>query len=344
MLPGIEDRLIDAPGIPDNLWSTDLSRSEGNNFEVQVYDRKFILQGIPDHVLPYLRRMDMGEVFIEPSETITIPIYRSPYPQYNSTEFSGRTYQIKFSFDGDLISFYGYFFAARFSIETLELKVVFADARSQDLANDFENFLRIISSLYLQFQDIYLFHSSAVSVEEDTFVFFGPQDSGKSTMALMAPEGSEVLGDDLNALVLDSGQLFIASVPFPSEVTQIRPVMKKPVTAMFRLIKDTEPSFESLSDARKVATLYGSMPVLNMVPDCLPLLQKGIEAILSVVPVCSLHFPKNKEVYTWLKQNLKKQKEKHATSKSPAQTRRLSTQEKSQSAPWSTTTPESGQR
>ncbi|HPR64918.1 MAG TPA: hypothetical protein PK014_11920 [Thermoanaerobaculia bacterium] len=303
-LPGFNACLIDRPGIPSDLWSSSSQPAGDETFELQVYDLTFRLRGIPSEVLPHLDRLRMGPSEIPSRRYLDIDAIQSPHPQFNSPELTGLTYTINFDVGEDAITFFGYYFAARFFLNAKTFQLFLAPSDPETLARDVENFLRVSTSLYLQFEQVFLFHSSAVCTGDHTFGFFGPHAAGKSTIALLAPEGTLVLGDDLNALVVKSARVHIISVPFPSEVTTLRPIVDRPVTALFRLVQSPEFGFKALSHSRKFAALIGSMPVLNKMPDCMPLLKASIETLIDTVPICELHFSKRKEIYPWIEANL----------------------------------------
>lgn len=303
MQPGFESRIIERPGVPRSLWNAPRERFGDRDLSIQVCTKRFRLEGIAAEIFPHLDRLKMGDSEISADTVVSIPVWRSSVPQFNNFQISGREYMIDFDVREEEIFFHGYYFAACFDRKTRLFDLFLAEARPEVLGVELENFFRIASSLYLQFEDIFLFHSSAVSLKGRTFVFFGPQNAGKSTIALLAPEDSLILGDDLNALLKEPEHVWIASVPFPSEVTAIRPVVKRPVTAMFRLVKDSRFSFEPMTFSKKFAALYGSMPVLNKIPDCLPTVRKSIEEIIERVPICSVHFSKDREIYPWIIEN-----------------------------------------
>jgi len=303
-LPDLDSKLIDKPGVPAGLWSAPRVLWGASDFRIQAYNVEFVIHGLKEDVIPTLDYLKMGHVEIPIQKQIKISVWKSPYPQFNNIPISGNIYSVGFDHDPPFVTFFGYFYAARFNVQSREIDLFMADAQPKVLTGEVENFLRVSTSLYFISEKIFPFHSSAVSVSDETFVFFGPHNAGKSTLALLAPENSLVLGDDLNALLLREDGIFIASLPFPSEVMRIRPIVERRVTAMFRLVKDSSNFFEPMSDGEKIAALYASMPVYNILPSDMRREQSSLFEISARVPLCRLHFSKNEEVYPWLLKNL----------------------------------------
>ncbi|MFC1849128.1 hypothetical protein ACFL27_02865 [candidate division CSSED10-310 bacterium] len=302
-MPDLKSRLTEKPGVPDTLWQEAHPLWGDAEFKVQVYTLEFILRGLDTTIISLLHHLQMEEGTIPVRSQIPINVLKSPVSQFKTIYMTDREYRITFENTDSFVLFYGYFFAARFCFETNKIELFLAQAKPETLAAELDNFLRVASSLYLQQQQIFLFHSAAVSVNHSTFVFFGPHNAGKSTMALLSPPASLVLGDDLNALVLKQDGLYVASLPFPSEMIRNRPQLELPVTALFKLEKDEDFYFSSMSPAEKIAALYGSMPVLNQRLDDFTAFREVLLAVSGSVPLCRLHFTLQPEVFSWLLQN-----------------------------------------
>lgn len=71
------------------------------------------------------------------------------------------------------------------------------------------NFLRYLLPLHLLKQNRILFHSSCVVDEKgEAYLFFGPSNAGKTTIAGLCKEGV-ILGDDMNILSFQDGRVFV---------------------------------------------------------------------------------------------------------------------------------------
>lgn len=294
-------------GIPDSLWSSKKKPWGTADYTLQIYDTLFTLEGVPALLIPYLAHLQMGTSEIAVKWKVNITLWKSPVMQFNNAYLTDSSeYRTGLSKRDQFIEFYGYFYAARFCTDTKKIDVFFANADNRVLAGELENFLRIASNLHLQERGVYLFHSSAVTYRESTYVFFGPHNAGKSTIALMSPKDALVLGDDLNALVIgqDPPNCHVVSLPFPSEVTKIRPLIKRPIRSLFRLTKGNTNKILPLSPSHKIAALIGSMPILNKIPEALQAVMPDIHRICRTIPLYELEFHRDGDIYSWITQNL----------------------------------------
>ncbi|MBN2381526.1 hypothetical protein JXQ70_01460 [bacterium] len=296
--------MIDKPGIPADLWSAPRTLWGSSKYHIQAYKVEFVINGLKEEVIRTLDYLKMGQVEVPIEKQVTISVWKSPYPQFNNIPLSGNVYSVGFENDPPYVIYFGYFYAARFNLKTRQIDLFMADAQPKVLTGEVENFLRVSTSLFFISENVFPFHSSAVSLEGETFVFFGPHNAGKSTLAQLAPESSLVLGDDLNALILKEDGVYIASLPFPSEVMRIRPIAERRISALFRIVKDKTNYFEPMSPGEKIGALYASMPVYNVLPSDMRQESSSLFEISVRVPLCRLHFSKDEEVYPWLLKNL----------------------------------------
>src|SRR5690606_24963308 len=129
---------------------------------------------------------------------------KSAHPQFNSRRFTGPTYDLRLTREGTTISFHGYYFACRYDTRSRSAELRFAAARADVHAMELENCLRVLAALVLREVSLFFFHAAAVHWQGRTWLFMGPHDAGKTTLASLAPTDAEVLGDDLNGLLFDA--------------------------------------------------------------------------------------------------------------------------------------------
>lgn len=78
----------------------------------------------------------------------------------------------------------------------------------------FDSLLRIVLSMISIEEDGFLIHSAAIKANGSGYVFFGPSQSGKSTIARFAEKYFEVLSDELNIIRRIDGEFRVFGTPF----------------------------------------------------------------------------------------------------------------------------------
>jgi hypothetical protein len=98
-------------------------------------------------------------------------------------------------------------------------------ATCRDTPYDFESLLRVIWSLLLPRADAALVHACGVRLpgRTDALLAPGPSGAGKTTFARKAPDGADVLSDEVVAICRGSdGTWHLASTPFFGELPRAR--------------------------------------------------------------------------------------------------------------------------
>lgn len=94
----------------------------------------------------------------------------------------------------------------------------------EDFVAILENTLRVTAAYRLFDQGGFLLHSAGVVSKGRAYLFAGRSGAGKTTFARRSlAEGREVLSDDLNAVVLERGELRVRQVPFAGELGMTLP-------------------------------------------------------------------------------------------------------------------------
>lgn len=97
-------------------------------------------------------------------------------------------------------------------------------AAPDDVIAILENTLRVMAAYRLFDRGGLLLHSAGVVSEGRAYLFVGRSGAGKTTFARRSlAEGREVLSDDLNAVVLERGELRVRQVPFAGELGMTLP-------------------------------------------------------------------------------------------------------------------------
>ncbi len=154
-----------------------------------------------------------------------------------------------------------------------------------------ENTLRVMAAYRLFEQGGLLLHSAGVVSKGRAYLFVGRSGAGKTTFARRSlAEGREVLSDDLNAVVLERGELRVRQVPFAGELGMKLPegpLGDAPLAGVFGLAHLDEaeaPAVVSpLTGAEALALLLCAASGINGDPGCQERLMESMARLQSSV-------------------------------------------------------------
>lgn len=115
----------------------------------------------------------------------------------------------------------------------------------------FETFLTAIYAGRLLREGGFLLHAAAIVGSEGAYVFFGPSESGKTTVAGLVGEG--IITDEIAAIRRDGARYRVSGVPWRGQR------LAAPLVALFRLKKARETAFRLLSPVEAVRQLLPSV-------------------------------------------------------------------------------------
>lgn len=150
-----------------------------------------------------------------------------------------------------------------------------------------------------------IIHSAGVAKDGKGYLFFGPPESGKSTIARLSARYS-VLHDDMNLIIFDEKSIYLQGVPFnPKGITLSG--IRVPLAAAFSINKGQFAKIEKLS--------YSEFTGLVLPEIFLPLSlfsnnkQKSFQEVLNItaaiwnsVPCCRLNFRKDPTFWNSIEQ------------------------------------------
>jgi hypothetical protein len=149
--------------------------------------------------------------------------------------------------------------------------------------------LRIITAALAVESGGFLFHGAGIARHGSGCLFFGPSESGKTTVAKYS-ENDLVLNDDLVLLAMENRRWMIHATPF-TNLGQIKPTSSKaPLSAMFRLVKDRKVFLEPVSPAQALAEFIANIPVLTGKLGFTDNLLLRSENLINLIPLYRLHF------------------------------------------------------
>ena len=115
----------------------------------------------------------------------------------------------------------------------------------------FETFLTAIFASRLLGEGGFLLHAAALVDRSGAHVFFGPSESGKTTVAELVREG--VISDEIVAIRRDGDRYRVSGVPWRGQR------LTAPLAGLFRLRKARETSFTPLAPVEAVRQLLPSV-------------------------------------------------------------------------------------
>lgn len=114
-----------------------------------------------------------------------------------------------------------------------------------------ETFLTAIYAGRLLREGGFFLHAAAVVDGSGAHVFFGPSESGKTTVAELVGEG--VITDEIAAIRREGGEYRVSGVPWRGQR------LSAPLAGLFRLRKAWETSFARLAPVEALRQLLGSV-------------------------------------------------------------------------------------
>jgi hypothetical protein len=114
-----------------------------------------------------------------------------------------------------------------------------------------ETFLTAIYAGRLLREGGFFLHAAAIVKPEGAYVFFGPSESGKTTVAELVGEG--VITDEITAIRREGDGYRVSSVPWRGQR------LSAPLAGLFRLQKAGETSFTGLAPVQALRQLLPSV-------------------------------------------------------------------------------------
>jgi hypothetical protein len=173
------------------------------------------------------------------------------------------------------------------------------EVAGEEWASVLENYLRLLAAYRLLAEGGLLLHSAGVTDGMSAWLLLGPAGAGKTTASrLCLAAGAEVLSDDLNAVIFQTGEEggspLVARLPFTGDLgeRQGRPGEpgSYPLQGVVRLRQGSGESLVSLSRASALAALIAAAPYANRDPFRREALLGVCERLALAVPAWELTF------------------------------------------------------
>lgn len=155
----------------------------------------------------------------------------------------------------------------------------------------FDGFLRILYSYLLTSQNGFMLHAAAIVRRDKGYVFFGPSNSGKSTIASLSSEFT-VLGDELIAIRKMSNGYHIFGTPFwDGKNTRLS---IEQIQGFFRLHKGPHFSLHKVSSSQAVQEILTNVEFGVKTPSLVESIFTTSCEIMEKAPCYEMHFtPEN---------------------------------------------------
>ncbi len=135
----------------------------------------------------------------------------------------------------------------------------------------------------------FLYHGAGIIHAGAGWLFFGPSGSGKTTVARCST-GDLILNDDLVLLRKGAQGWTLHSTPF-THPGQNKPTPAEiPLTAMFRLVQDSQVFLETLGRGQTLAEVIANIPIMAGKSEFTSALLGLAENLIDETPIYRLHF------------------------------------------------------
>ena len=167
---------------------------------------------------------------------------------------------------------------------------------SQQPAEEFEYFIRVIYSLIVFRAGGILLHAAGIVQKGKAYIFLGHSGSGKTTVARLSQD-KIILSDDL-VVLLPAGKRWIAhATPFWNPGDDRRFDSHAPTAGLYFLNQAKKVYLEPLNRALAVAETVSNIPIISSDPEKIEELLARCDSILTKVTYHRLNFLPDKSFW-----------------------------------------------
>jgi hypothetical protein len=153
-----------------------------------------------------------------------------------------------------------------------------------------DSIIRIVCSRLSLRSNGLLIHSAGIGVDGRGMVFVGPSESGKSTIAKLAPKSYTVLTDELSLVRKKKGQFWVFGTPFAGFRREFGANFGAPLYAVFLNQKDNTNYLEPVSLSLSLKEVVSNSLLFEADPNRMEDFMKIAEELVSAVPCYKFHF------------------------------------------------------
>lgn len=185
-------------------------------------------------------------------------------------------------------------FRATFDIKKRIIDASFLRYSKLTTHYSFDSLLRILYSIILLENSGFLIHACGISSKGKAYVFAGPSNSGKSTLAQLSLSHAKILSDELIAIRMLNGNFYAFSTPFYGEVGSKKANSKHLLSAIFKIKKGKELILKRLNPKDTALLLLQSVFFFERDINSNTNLLNLISKFSIKVPSFHMVFPKSK--------------------------------------------------
>ena len=164
--------------------------------------------------------------------------------------------------------------------------------------------MRFLCSIMLMKKRGFLLHASAVLDGRSSYIFFGPSESGKTTIARLS-RGKTILTDETAAIARHNRSYKAYATPFFGDYGNVEKNANGPLKAVFFIKKSDRFEHKYLKPGEAVKQLFCNAIRVADDPGISKEMFLSFEDITKKVPFYELHFKKTPEIWRYIHGSVK---------------------------------------
>lgn len=150
--------------------------------------------------------------------------------------------------------------------------------------------LRICYSLVAVVYGGFLLHSAGVAIGEKGYIFYGPSESGKTTITRLAPPSSTILSDELTLIRRLNGFYRAFGTPFYGDLSRSGTNVSVQAESLFLLKKDKKAYLQRLRYTEALSVLLSNVFFFTAEFNMTKRLFSLCCDLCTTIPIYELHF------------------------------------------------------
>lgn len=282
-----------------SLFETYQHKQAMSSITIDVADISARINSDDDSLLKAARLRYQQFISSNENVDLDLDVHISPGYQFSNPNGNGKFFNKQIINENKNIV-YSNRFAGYVDKPTNQGKLICAEI---DAPSWLEHFLRIAYSWMALDRDGLLFHGAGLINGNQGYIFFGPSESGKTTVTCLSPQCT-VLGDDLIMLRKVNGYFTVYASPFNVRTEQIRLTNDQAhIQGFYRLRQDRKTFIKEMNPAKAVSELLSSAPLIDQnYPGSLKALDL-CHQIVQQIPCFDLHFTRDDSFWSCINGN-----------------------------------------
>ncbi len=153
-----------------------------------------------------------------------------------------------------------------------------------------ESCLRICYSLMAIIHNGFLLHSAGVATGKKGYIFYGPSESGKTTITRLAPPSNTILSDNITLIRKLNGFYKAFGTPFYGDLSRPGINASAQVKSLFLLKKDKKVYLQRLKHTETLSSLLSSVLFFTTESNITKRLFNLCCDLCAAIPIYELHF------------------------------------------------------